>query len=171
MYLCLYILICIIPCITVSEAVTDLTVTPNKRSALLEATPPPVTNGIIVSYNVSYNVNGSMDIRMMVFTATVNQELRGTVEPLLPFTIYVFKVSACTSVGCGPFSVNVTETTLEDGELAYKMHFVSMQFVDKRKYLFCKTYPSYTILAAHTQLFNSVVIQASQLLSLGLINS
>ena len=115
--LVLYVFTCIISCTTVSEAVIDLTVIPNKRSASLEATPPPVTNGIIISYNVSYNVNGSMDIMVMEFNATMSQDLRATVEPLLPFTTYVFSVAACTSVGCGPFSVPEIITTLEDGEL------------------------------------------------------
>ena len=112
---CVHTFICIIPCTTVSEAVTDLMVNTTERSATLTATPPPVTNGIIVSYMVSYNVDGSTAIETINFNTT-NQDLMGTVEPLLPFTTYVFSVSACTSVGCGP-SANVTATTLEDGEL------------------------------------------------------
>ena len=113
----MYTFICIIPCATVLEAVIDLMVTPSERSALLEASPPPVSNGIIISYNVSYNEIG-MDIMMMSFTATMNQHLRATIEPLSPFTTYIFSVAACNSVGCGPFSMPpVTTATLEDGEL------------------------------------------------------
>lgn len=64
---------------------------------------------------VSYNVNGSIDTETLNFTTT-NQNLRGTVTSLLPFTNYVFSVRACTSVGCGP-AANDTARTLEDGEL------------------------------------------------------
>ena len=110
---CVHTFACIVPCTTVSEAVTDLMVNTTERSATLTATPPPVTNGIIVSYMVSYNVSGSTVIETINAT---NQDLMGTVESLLPFTTYVFSVRACTSVGCGP-SANATATTLEDGEL------------------------------------------------------
>ena len=102
---------------TVSEAVIDLTVTTAERSALLVASPPSVSNGIIILYIVSYNVNGSTNIMTRNFT-TINQHLNDSVESLLPFTNYVFTVRACTTAGCGPASDNVTAITLEDGKIA-----------------------------------------------------
>ena len=102
------------------------------RSAMLMASQPPVTNGTIVSYTVSYHVNGSTDIRTMNFTA-INQFLDGTVTSLLPFTTYVFSVRACTSVACSQSSNNVTEMTLEDGEFTLSMLII--QITDK-KYIF-----------------------------------
>lgn len=105
-------------CDTVSEAITDLDITPAARSALLDADPPPVTNGIIIEYMVSYNINGSTNVLLMNFT-TNDERLRGTVGQLVPFTSYVFTVRACTSVGCGPSSENFTTMTLEDGKEIY----------------------------------------------------
>ena len=95
-------------------------VTTAERSALLVASPPPVSNGIIILYIVSYNVNGSTNILTVNFTA-VNQQLNSTVGSLLPFTNYVFTVRACTTAGCGPASDNVTAMTLEDGKMALCM--------------------------------------------------
>ena len=92
-------------------------VTPAERSVLLTANPPPVSNGIIVTYIVSYNVNGFTNIMTMNFTADNQQRLNGTLGSLLPFTTYVFSVRACTTVGCSNSSDNVTEMTLEDGKM------------------------------------------------------
>ena len=105
----------IILCDIVSGAISDLMVIPAERSAQLTASPPNITNGIITSYNVSYRVNGSSNVKVENFT-TNNQFLSDTVQPLLPFTTYVFSVSACTVAGCGP-STSETSMTLEDGEL------------------------------------------------------
>ena len=91
-----------------------------ERSALLEASPPPVSNGIIISYVVLYNVNGSANMMTMSFNA-VNQNLSSTVGSLLPFTNYIFTVRACTIAGCGPSSDSVTAMTLEDGKFALCM--------------------------------------------------
>ena len=102
----------------VSEAVLDLMVTTAERSALLMASPPPISNGIIIEYLVSYNVNGLTNVMTTNFTA-VNQRLNSTVGSLLPFTNYVFTVRACTTAGCGPASDNVTAMTLEDGEMVF----------------------------------------------------
>lgn len=95
-------------------------VTTAEQSALLVASPPPVSNGIIVTYIVLYNVNGSTNIMRITFNA-VNQQLNSTVGSLLPFTNYVFTVIACTFAGCGPSSDSVTAMTLEDCKLALCM--------------------------------------------------
>ena len=96
-------------------------VTTAEQSAILMASPPPVTNGIIISYIISYHVDGSTDV-MTVNSTTNNMFLNHTVMSLMPFTNYVFTVRACTIAGCGPASENVTAMTLEDGELASNMH-------------------------------------------------
>ena len=121
----MHLLILIILYDTVSGAVSDLMVTTAERSALLMASQPPMSNGIIMLYIVSYNVNGSTNIMTMNFT-TDYQRLNGTVGSLLPFTNYVFTVRACTAAGCGPPSVNVTEMTLEDGKMTLCMLIILM---------------------------------------------
>ena len=107
-------------------------VTPAARSALLMASPPSISNGIIILYLVSYNVNGSTNVMTTNFT-TDNQHLNDTVEPLLPFTDYVFTVRACTTAGCGPVSDNVTAMTLEDGKMVFCIDNYKLSF-DKRKH-------------------------------------
>ena len=94
-----------------------------ERSALLEASPPPVTDGIIIVYITSYYVNGSSDVMTINLTA-VNQHLNATVGSLLPFTYYVFSVRACTSARCGPPSGEVIEMTLEDGKIMLCMYII-----------------------------------------------
>jgi len=96
-------------------------VTTAERSALLMASPPPVRNGIIISYIISYHVDGSTGV-VTINSTTNNMFLNHAVMPLMPFTNYVFTVRACTIAGCGPASENVTALTLEDGELASIMH-------------------------------------------------
>ena len=98
----------------------DLRVTTAEQSALLEASPPPISNGIIIIYTVSYNVNGSTNMITINFTA-VNQQLNSTVGSLLPFTNYVFRVRACTIAGCGLPSESVIAMTLEDCKLTLCM--------------------------------------------------
>ena len=95
-------------------------VTTAEQSALLAASPPPISNGIIISYTVSFNVNGSTNRIIINFTA-VNQQLNSTVGSLLPFTNYVFTVRACTIAGCGPPSESIIAMTLEDCKLTLCM--------------------------------------------------
>ena len=109
----------IIFCNSVSGAVTDLRVTTAEQSAVLMASVPTVTNGIIRYYEASYGVVGSDNDTVNI--TTDDQSLNGTIEMLLPFTNYTFSVRACTIAGCGPISNVVTEMTLEDGELTLCM--------------------------------------------------
>ena len=102
---------------TVSRVI-NLTVTPAERSVLLMGNPPPVSNGNVIIYIVSYNVNGSTNIMTINFTADDQQRLMNTLGSLLPFTNYVFSVRACTTVRCSNSSDNVTAMTLEDGKIA-----------------------------------------------------
>jgi len=84
-----------------------------ERSALLLASPPVVTNGIVIYYLISYQLVGSVNVIVMNFTTT-DMSLNATLTSLLPFTNYTFSVRPCTIAGCGPASIN-TRSTLEDG--------------------------------------------------------
>ena len=99
--------------LVVPEAVTDFMVETTERSALLLASPPDVTNGIVIYYLISYQLVGSVNVTMMNFTTT-DMSLNTTLMSLLPFTNYTFSVRPCTIAGCGPASNNIT-STLEDG--------------------------------------------------------
>ena len=97
------------------EAVIDFTVETTERSALLLANPPDVTNGIVIYFQVSYDIVGSGNDMEMNFSVTNNMQLNDQIRNLLPFTQYTFSVKACTITGCGPPSVNIMRSTLEDG--------------------------------------------------------
>ena len=86
-----------------------------ERSALLEASPPDVTNGIVIYYLISYQLVGSVNVMMMNLTTT-DMSLNSTLTSLLPFTNYTFSVRPCTIAGCGPASNNLTAPTLQDGK-------------------------------------------------------
>jgi len=102
--------------------VTDFSVITTARSAQVSASPPNVTDGLVTSYMVSYGIVGSSV--MTVNFSTEFTLLSVTIQPLLPFTNYVFVVRACTIIGCSPVSDSITVMTLEDG----KYHLI---------YLFC----------------------------------
>ena len=91
-------------------------VTTTERSAFVRASPPNVTDGLVISYIMSYQAVGMSNVVMMNFTAD-DTLLNVTIQPLLPFTNYVFSVRACTIIGCSPVSANVMVMTLEDGNV------------------------------------------------------
>ena len=97
--------------------VTQFVVVATRNSALVTATPPSITNGVVIGYIVSYQLVGSGDVLMVNFT-TNDTLLNDEVQSLLPFTNYLFSVRACCDVRCSPNSNNVTLLTLEDGELS-----------------------------------------------------
>lgn len=97
--------------------VTQFQVTTTRNSALITATPPNITNGIVIGYIVSYQVVGSSDLMMMNFTTNTTL-LNDEIQLLLPFTNYSFSVRACCDVRCTPQSENITTMTLEDGKVA-----------------------------------------------------
>lgn len=90
---------------------------------------PNITRGVITYYQVTYTyqVTGS-SMMVLVNISTANMPLNGTVTGLLPFTNYTFLVAACTTVGCGDPSDQVTEMTLEDGELS--IHLCSIRHLN-----------------------------------------
>ena len=86
-----------------------------ERSALLRASTPDVPNGIVIYYQVLYDIVRSSNTMRMNFSTTNNMRLNDELRNLLPFTQYTFSVRACTIAGCGPASVDMFRTTLEDG--------------------------------------------------------
>lgn len=75
-------------------------------------TEPPVDthNGIILSYNIILTVANTMDTFSINATSTsVN------ITGLHPFYVYSLRVAGMTRHGTGPYSDDVSVTTLEDG--------------------------------------------------------
>ena len=87
-----------------------MTVATSSTSIILTWDPPPIheRNGIIITYTINQVVAGNI--------STLNTTaLMITINNLRPFTSYSFDVAALTSVGRGPSTAAITETTLEDG--------------------------------------------------------
>ncbi|XP_065903762.1 protein sidekick-1-like [Dysidea avara] len=78
------------------------------RLLTLSWMPPDTPNGIIIQYEAQYSVNSTTSLEQ--FTDT----LMGTVEGLLPVTIYTIQIRAYTRVGAGPFSDSITVMTLPE---------------------------------------------------------
>jgi len=91
-------------------------ITTTERSVLVRASPPNVTDGLVISYSLSYQI---VELNELIFMnySTDDTLLDVTIQPLQPFTNYVFSVQACTIIGCSPVSSNVMVMTLEDGKL------------------------------------------------------
>ncbi len=72
---------------------------------------PQYRNGPILAYNltVTDQAQGVVVETSILLTTSI------VVSSLQPFTVYVFALSARTSVGYGPFG-NTSEITLQDGE-------------------------------------------------------
>ena len=71
---------------------------------------PSSTNGEIINYNISVNVRA-----MVIESSGMGTEF--VVTGLEPFTDYSVRVQACTSEGCGPFSNEIMNATLQEGEI------------------------------------------------------
>lgn len=83
-------------------------------SVVLEWDPPNFDerNGVIVGYLLNYTKSD----RDMVVSYFSNDTAM-VIQPLQPYTLYIFHVAAKTSVGVGPFSLSLQVTTAEDGKL------------------------------------------------------
>jgi len=92
-----------------------------RDTAFFTASPPNITNGVVTSYSVSYQVVGSGDVMMVNFSSS-DTLLNDEVQSLLPFTNYMFSVRACCDVRCTPDSDNITQMTLEDGKYRRYLH-------------------------------------------------
>ena len=71
---------------------------------------PTSANGEIINYNISVN-----DGDIMIESSGMGTEF--VVTGLEPYTEYSVRVQACTSEGCGPFSNEILNTTLQEGEI------------------------------------------------------
>jgi len=73
-------------------------------------------NGIITQYKVEFNQSTFSDISTSNLTTTNGSQLNVELEGLEEYVEYSVRVRAYTRVGSGPFSVAVTNGTLEDGK-------------------------------------------------------
>ena len=72
-------------------------------------------NGIITQYEVEFNQSTFSEISTSNLTTTNGSQLMVKLEGLEEYVEYSVQVRAYTSVGPGPFSVAIMNTTLEDG--------------------------------------------------------
>ena len=70
---------------------------------------PSSTNGEIINYKISIINDGAIVIE----GSGIGTEF--VVTELEPFTDYFVRVQACTIEGCGPFSNEIMNTTLQEG--------------------------------------------------------
>jgi len=84
----------------------------SSRSATLIWNPPlPADqNGNITSYVINANVVGSGETFQFISESTIYE-----IDTLTPYTTYSFLIAASTSVGTGPFSIELTFQTPEEG--------------------------------------------------------
>ena len=80
-----------------------------------EPVPEIDRNGIIAQYEVEFNQSTFNQISTGDLTTTNASQLMVELEGLEEYVEYSVRVRAYTSVGPGPFSVAVINTTLEDG--------------------------------------------------------
>ena len=80
-----------------------------------EPVPEIDRNGIIAQYEVEFNQSTFDEIPTRNLTTTNGPQLMVELEGLEEYVEYSVRVRAYTSVGPGPFSVAVMNTTQEDG--------------------------------------------------------
>ena len=78
--------------------------------------PVPATdqNGVITQYEVEYNQTTFSEVSMYNITTVDSTTLMVDLTGLEEYVEYSIRVRAYTSVGAGPYSNVVVETTLED---------------------------------------------------------
>ena len=103
---------CLLSCVhVVPTAPNLLSVSASDLGNLTVTWAEPIsTNGIIINYNINIINDGAMVIE----SSGIGTEF--VVTGLEPFTDYSVRVQACTSEGCGPFSNEIMNTTLQEGE-------------------------------------------------------
>ena len=93
-----------------------VTVTPESSTNLSvswDPVPPLNKNGVITEYEIRYNQSTfSEEVSFVTVPADSSQLVLVGLEEYVNYTV---SVRAYTSVGEGPFSSNITATTLEDG--------------------------------------------------------
>lgn len=82
-------------------------------------------NGILLGYNVSLTWRDKIDNQLHIRNTTV-QPIGGSpmllLDDLQSHTKYSFKVCGFTSKGCGPWSKEMTKSTISDGMLNWICH-------------------------------------------------
>ena len=68
-------------------------------------------NGAITGYFVNVT-NAENSITVQLFTSSVSL----IVDSLEPFTLYAITIAAQTAVGAGPYSIALSQITMEDGK-------------------------------------------------------
>ena len=100
---------CVAPC-----PVSNLAGTPKFTSIVLTWSPPQEPNGVIISYEVTYTVNGSNTFRVN----TSNLSIAFTIPSLTPQTrVSAITVTAYTRIGRGESAHLPDQNTLELREL------------------------------------------------------
>lgn len=95
-------------------------------SVLIYWIPPSSPNGLITSYNLYINYTDGSPIAVRQSTTT-----NYTVSGLQPYQLVSVRVSASTSTGEGPMSLEVSGRTTELGTFSifYKAAFYKVEFV------------------------------------------
>ena len=68
-------------------------------------------NGAITGYFVNVT-NVEIGITVQLFTSSTSL----IVDSLEPFTVYAITIAAQTAVGAGPYSMGLSQITMEDGK-------------------------------------------------------
>ena len=107
--------LCIVP-----DPVSNLAGTPKFTSILLTWSPPQEPNGVIISYEVTYTVNGNNTVRVN----TSDLSTTFTIPSLIPQTrVSGITVTAYTRIGPGePVNLPAQTTFEAPGESVYKYH-------------------------------------------------
>ena len=106
-------IICALLCIAPGP-VSNLTVTPNFTFIVLTWSPPQEPNGVIISYEVTYTVNGNDTVRVN----TSDLSTTFTIPSLTPRTrVSAITVTAYTRIGRGEPANLPDQTTFELREL------------------------------------------------------
>lgn len=108
------------PMIAPSSAPTSLSSSVlNPTTVMLTWSPPPTAdrNGLITAYTVIITNSDTSERNVYVTNATTV-----TVTSLNPYTTYEYSVAANTTVGIGPYSINLAFQTVEDGESCNANH-------------------------------------------------
>ena len=119
-------IICALLCIAPGP-VSNLTGTPNFTFIVLTWSPPQEPNGVIISFEVTYTVNGNNTVRVN----TSDLSTTFTIPSLTPRTrVSAITVTAYTRIGQGEPSNLPDQTTLELRELLYAPMCLIISIID-----------------------------------------
>ena len=88
-------------------------------------------NGAITGYFVNVT-NAENSITVQLFTSSVSL----IVDSLEPFTLYAITIAAQTAVGAGPYSIALSQITMEDGKTIITFNIANFANGIKKKVLF-----------------------------------